>query len=104
MCSVGGRKDKSMKKAEFVSRVAAKTGLKKNQTRLVLEAVLDEIGEALSEGEKLNFIGFGVFERKYREESQRRLPGRDDMSVIAGKYVPVFRAGKELKEKVNKKV
>ena len=51
-----------MKKAEFVARIAEQTGNTKKHTEEMLNAFLDGIGDVLAEGDKLNFVGFGVFE------------------------------------------
>ena len=50
-----------MKKAEFVARIAEQTGNTKKHTEEMLNAFLDGIGDVLAEGDKLNFVGFGVF-------------------------------------------
>ncbi len=91
-----------MKKAEFVSRVAERTGCTKKQTEQILDAVLEEIGDVLSEGDRLNFIGFGAFETKRRAGMTRQLPGAQEPITLPEKNTLVFRPGKRLKEKVEK--
>ncbi len=91
-----------MKKAEFVRMVADRTKLKKKDTEATLDAVLDCIGDVLANGDKLNFIGFGSFETKERPERVVRLPSAMEYTTISAGRTPVFRAGKGLKEKVDR--
>ncbi len=89
-----------MKKADFVRMVADRTGLQKKDTEATLDAMLDCIGDVLANGDKLNFIGFGVFEIKERPERTVRLPYASDSVPIPAAKIPMFRPGKGLKEKV----
>lgn len=91
-----------MKKAEFVARIAEQTGNTKKHTEEMLNAFLDGVGDVLAEGDKLNFIGFGVFETKERRERRVHSLKTGCTETIPSASVPVFRPGKLLKEKVNK--
>lgn len=90
-----------MKKAEFVARIAEQTGCTKKHTEEMLNAFLEGIGDVLAEGEKLNFVGFGVFETRQRGERNVHSLKTGHTDVLPAASVPVFRPGKGLKEKVN---
>ena len=90
-----------MTKAELIDAIAEKLLLKKKDVVPVVEEVFASIEGALSRGEKCTFVGFGVFEVKERAAREGRNP-QDPTKVvkIPAKKVPVFRPGKDLKEKV----
>ena len=90
-----------MTKAELIDQIAEKLLLKKKDVTLVVEEVFTSIEGALSKGEKCTFVGFGVFEVKERAAREGRNPQDPSKVVkIPAKKVPVFRPGKDLKEKV----
>ena len=90
-----------MTKAELIDAIAEKLLLKKKDVVPVVEEVFASIEGALARGEKCTFVGFGVFEGKERAAREGRNP-QDPTKVvkIPAKKVPVFRPGKDLKEKV----
>ncbi|MDR1668963.1 MAG: HU family DNA-binding protein [Oscillospiraceae bacterium] len=91
-----------MNKAELTNAVSEKTGLTKKDSDAAITAVFDVIGNALSTGDKIQLVGFGSFEVKQREARVGRNPKtRESISIPASKS-PVFKAGKALKESVNK--
>lgn len=89
-----------MKKDEFVSLVAQKSGCTKKQTDKVLTAVLESIGDLMADGDKINFVDFGCFETKIRIGREVRIPASDKVVHVPDTRIPVFRAGKGLKKKV----
>jgi DNA-binding protein HU-beta len=90
-------------KAELIDGIAEKLELKKKDITPVVEEVFSSIEGALSKGEKCTFVGFGVFEVKDRAAREGRNPQDPTKIVkIPAKKVPVFRPGKDLKEKVLK--
>ena len=92
-----------MNKAELVACVAEKTGFTKKDAELAVNAFVSSIEEALVKGEKVQLIGFGTFEtraRKPREGRNPRKPG--EVIAIDASKAPVFKAGKALKDAVNK--
>lgn len=93
-----------MNKTQLVDKIAEKTGLKKKDSAAALAAVLESIEEALRKGEKVQLVGFGTFEVRARKARQGRNPQKPEevMNIPASK-APVFKAGKGLKELVNKK-
>ena len=92
-----------MKKSDIVAKVAESTGLSKKDSEKALTAVLNTISEALAAGEKVQLIGFGTFETRERKARQGRNPRKpDEIIKIAAAKAPVFKAGKALKDAVNK--
>lgn len=91
-----------MNKAEFVKAIAAKCGEKTTlkDAEKMLEAVIGSIEDALANGEKVQLIGFGSFEVRERKERKVTPPGKKDEKTIPATKVPVFKAGKSLKDKV----
>lgn len=91
-----------MNKTELVAKMAEKAGTSKKDTEVVLKAFIDSIGEALEGGDKVQLIGFGTFETRKREERKGRNPQTKEEIIIPSCITPAFKAGKELKERVNK--
>ena len=90
-----------MTKAEFIAGIAEKLKESKRTVTPNVEEVFNSIGGALAKGEKCTFVGFGVFEVKDRAAREGRNPQDPTQVVkIPAKKVPVFRPGKDLKEKV----
>ncbi|MBR6209272.1 MAG: HU family DNA-binding protein [Oscillospiraceae bacterium] len=92
-----------MNKAELIVEVAAKTGLSKKDSEKSINAALETITASLENGEKVSLVGFGVFEVKEREERMGRNPRTKEEVAIPASRVPHFKAGKALKEAVDKK-
>ena len=90
-----------MNKAELIEKVAYQCRMTKKDTALVLSALTDEITKALSQGEKVQLVGFGTFEVKERPEREGRNPATGATIKIAAAKRPVFTAGKALRDKVN---
>ncbi len=91
-----------MNKGELVAALAAKTELSKKDSEAALNALVDVIGETLAKGEKVQLIGFGTFESKNRPARTARNPRTGAEVKIAASKAPAFKAGKALKDKVNK--
>ena len=91
-----------MNKTELVSAIAAKSGLSKKNSELALNAMISSIEESLVAGEKVVLVGFGTFEVKQRAERKGRNPQTGVEMTIPASKAPVFKAGKTLKESVNK--
>ena len=71
-------------------------------SEVALNGVIDVISEALAKGEKVQLIGFGTFEAKNRPARVARNPRTGESVKIAASKAPVFKAGKALKDAVNK--
>ena len=91
-----------MNKAELINAVAEKAALSKKDSEAAVNAALEAITAALSEGEKVQLVGFGSFEVKKREERVGRNPKTGEEIKIPGSKVPAFKAGKALKDAVAK--
>lgn len=91
-----------MTKTELIDKVAAKTKLTKKDSGKAVDAVVASISGALSKGDKVTLVGFGSFEVRKREARKGRNPQNGKPINIPARKVPVFRAGKALKEAVKK--
>lgn len=91
-----------MNKSELVTSMAEKASLTKKDAEAALKAFIESVEEALGNGEKVQLVGFGTFETRERAEREGRNPRTKEVIKIEASTVPVFKAGKELKEKVNK--
>ena len=92
-----------MNKADLVSALAEKTGATKKAAEASLYALTETITDALKKGEKITLVGFGSFEVKKRAARKGRNPQTGEEIKIAASKAPVFKAGKSLKDAVNKK-
>lgn len=92
-----------MNKAELVTSMAEKSGLTKKDAELALNSFMKSVEEALAKDDKVQLVGFGTFDVRERKERKGRNP-RDPKSIIEipASKAPVFKAGKALKELVNK--
>ena len=91
-----------MNKAELITATAEKAGLSKKDTEAAIAAMTDVITEALAQGDKIQLVGFGAFETKARAERIGRNPKTKEQIKIPASKVPVFKAGKALKDAVAK--
>lgn len=91
-----------MNKTELIAEVAKKTGLSKKDTEAALNATIDTISDALAAEEKVQLVGFGGFETKVRSARMGRNPRTKETVEIPASKVPVFKAGKALKDKIAK--
>ncbi len=90
-----------MNKGELISAVAA-AGLSKKDADTAVNAVFGAIGDALAKGEAVQLIGFGTFSVKERAAREGRNPQTGETVKIKASKAPVFKAGKALKDKVQK--
>ncbi len=91
-----------MKKAELTAIVAEKAGLTKKDADAAISAVIDAITEALVNGDKVQFVGFGTFEVRERGARTGKNPRTGEVIEIAACKQPAFKAGKALKDAVAK--
>lgn len=89
-----------MNKTDLVASVAEKTDLTKREAEKVITEVFASIEEALAKGDKVQLVGFGTFEVKERAARVGRNPRTGEQIEIAATRVPVFKAGKALKDAV----
>lgn len=91
-----------MNKAELITNMSEKSNLTKKDAELALKAFVETVEEALEKKEKVQLIGFGTFETRERSERKGRNPRTKEEITIPASTAPVFKAGKEFKERVNK--
>ncbi len=91
-----------MNKAELVAAVAEKAGLSKKDSEKAVNAAFDAISQTLVEGGKVQLVGFGSFETKERNARVGRNPRTKEEIEIPASRVPVFKAGKALKDVIAK--
>ncbi|MDM8311998.1 MULTISPECIES: HU family DNA-binding protein [Clostridium] len=96
------KEEKQVNKADLISRMADKSELNKKQTEAALKAFVESVEEALESGDKVQLVGFGTFETRERAERTGRNPKTGEEIKIAASTMPVFKAGKEFKDRVNK--
>ena len=92
-----------MNKAELITSMAEKSQLTKKDAESALKAFIDSVQEALENGDKVQLIGFGTFETRERAAREGRNPRTKETITIPASTVPVFKAGKEFKDRVNKR-
>ena len=91
-----------MNKVELVTKMAEKSNLTKKEAALALDAFIESVEEALENREKVQLVGFGTFETRERAAREGRNPRTKEAITIPASTVPVFKAGKEFKDRVNK--
>ena len=91
-----------MNKAELIAVVADKTGLSKKDSEKAVNAAFDTIVETLVAGDKVQMVGFGVFDVKERGVRVGRNPKTREEIEIPATKVPFFKAGKAMKDAVAK--
>ena len=89
-------------KTELVKCIANETKLTKVDAKKALKAILTAISSSLQKGEEVKLIGFGTFSVQQSAAREGRNPKTGEKIKIKARKRPVFRAGKELKESVNK--
>ena len=91
-----------MNKNEFVAAIAEKSGLTKKDAEAALNAYTAVVTDALKAGDSVQLIGFGTFEVRERQEKTCINPRTKEKFVAPACKAPVFKAGKALKDAVNK--
>ena len=91
-----------MNKAELITAVAELTGLSKKDSERAVNATFQTIESTIETGEKVQLVGFGMFDVKTREARKGRNPKTKEEFDIPASRVPVFKAGKAFKDAVDK--
>lgn len=91
-----------MTKTELIAAVAATAELSKKDADKAVNAVIESITGALVKGEKIQLVGFGTFEVRDRAARDGKNPLTGEKIHIAASKSPAFKAGKALKDAVNK--
>jgi len=91
-----------MTKSELIDVIAKEQGhLAYRDVELAVKCMLEQMSQALASGDRIEIRGFGSFSLHYRPPRQGRNPKTGESVALAGKYVPHFKPGKELRERVN---
>ena len=91
-----------MIKSELVQRISERNPhLYLRDVENIVNAILDEVTEALARGDRVELRGFGAFSVKQREARLGRNPRTGDHVEVSEKFVPFFKTGKELRERLN---
>ncbi|OGV35558.1 MAG: integration host factor subunit beta [Lentisphaerae bacterium GWF2_45_14] len=92
-----------MTKRDIVVKISSETGLTQSDVAAVVQKTLDYMGDELASGKNIELRNFGIFEVKIRKSRKGRNPNKPKNEVVIPERVVVkFRAGKELKERVEK--
>ncbi len=91
-----------MNKTDLVNSIASKSGLNKKNSEAALNAFIASVEDTLKQGDKVVLVGFGTFEVRKRAARKGRNPQTKKEITIPASKAPVFKAGKGLKDKVNK--
>jgi len=91
-----------MTKSELIEKIAAKqTQLSAKDVELAVKTLIEQMSETLASGNRIEIRGFGSFSLHYRAPRIGRNPKTGESVGLAGKYVPHFKPGKELRDRVN---
>ena len=91
-----------MNKTEMVAEIAKQAGISKKDSEKAINATFDTIAASMEAGEKVQLVGFGVFDVKERGARIGRNPKTKEEIKIAATRVPGFKAGKALKDAIAK--
>ena len=89
-----------MNKSELAERLAGRTGMSKAAAKDAVDGVFETIGEALANGDEARILGFGTFGTRDRPARTARNPRTGETLSVAASAVPVFKAGKTLRDAV----
>jgi integration host factor subunit beta len=93
-----------MTKSDLIEAIAGdQSHLASKDIELAVKCILEHMSEALSGGERIEIRGFGSFSLHYRPPRVGRNPKTGETVALAGKHVPHFKPGKELRERVNQR-
>jgi DNA-binding protein HU-beta len=92
-----------MNKADLIARIAEEAELSKKSAEAALNAFVSAVEGALKKGDKVQLVGFGSFEVRKRAARKGRNPQTKEEIKIPASKAPVFKAGKALKDLVNRR-
>ena len=94
-----------MTRSELIELMASQQNqLTTKDVELAVKLMIDHMAKSLTSGERIEIRGFGSFSLHYREARQGRNPKTGDAVELEGKYVPHFKPGKDLRERVNRSI
>ncbi|MEX0627401.1 MAG: integration host factor subunit beta [Cucumibacter sp.] len=92
-----------MIKSELIQKLADENPhLFQRDIENIVNAILDQVGDALARGDRVELRGFGAFSVKNRPARVGRNPRTGEKVAVEEKFVPQFKAGKEIRERLNK--
>jgi integration host factor subunit beta len=90
-------------KSELIEKLAAENPhLFQRDVENIVNAILDEIGDAMARGDRVELRGFGAFSVKNRPARVGRNPRTGEKVAVDEKYVPQFKSGKEIRQRLNR--
>ena len=92
-----------MTKAELIEIISKETEVSKKDIGLVVNLIMENIGNALVNDDKVELRGFGSFKVKRRRARLARNPRTGEQVEVPAKRVPFFKVSNELKDRLNKK-
>ena len=95
-------KTEPMKKADLVDVVAQQKNLPRPQVEATIDALIEAVADGLSKGDRIDLRGFGAFAVRESAARAGRNPQTGETIQIAARRVPTFKAGKELRDRVNR--
>jgi integration host factor subunit beta len=91
-----------MTKSELIERIASRQAqLSVRDVELAVKTLIEQMSQTLATGARIEIRGFGSFSLHYREPRLGRNPKTGETVELSGKYVPHFKPGKEMRERVN---
>ena len=94
-----------MTKSELIERISeSQDQLSCRDVELAVKLMLEYMSQILAAGDRIEIRGFGSFSLHYREPRVGRNPKTGDSVVLEGKYVPHFKPGKEMRDRVNESI
>lgn len=94
-----------MTKSELIERIAEQQDqLSLKDVELAVKLMLEHMSQVLAAGERIEIRGFGSFSLHYRAPRVGRNPKTGDSVELSGKYVPHFKPGKEMRDRVNESI
>jgi integration host factor subunit beta len=98
-------RDQVMTKSELIEYITEKQNqLTIKDVEMSVKLLLDYMSDILASGERIEIRGFGSFSLHYRAPRTGRNPKTGDAVVLEGKYVPHFKPGKEMRDRVNESI
>ncbi|MGW4801503.1 HU family DNA-binding protein [Nonomuraea sp. NPDC004297] len=90
-----------MNKTQLIDAVSADAGFSKDVVARIINSTLNKVQEAVAKGDTVQIIGFGSFERRFREARTAPNPRGGAPVPVAAKHVPAFKAGTGFKQAVS---
>lgn len=93
-----------MTKSELINTLSSNQGqshLAVKDIELAIKCLIEQMGQALASGDRIEVRGFGSFSLHYRSPRIARNPKTGESVVLSGKYVPHFKPGKALRDRIN---